>query len=552
MLLQMVVLAAVVTSPSVARAQDPSSLAVISIVPSHLMNQTGDSVTVNITAVDGAGNPWNGRVGWHTKFYNQPSANWASGAVYLSNGSGSFSYIGNNVGEDVITAGAGLDQSNEAVTAINWYNSSEATGEQPYIKFTSNLVGSGRVGTYANFNVQAVNQYGAPWNGYLGWGTCFYGQPSANCAGGTFYVSAGNGSSSYMGYNVGQDTITFGKSLSTGEAVATYVWRPVVDVEPAPTPTISPTPVPSSNPTISPLPGGGLSPTPTPSVAEEPSVVGDTDIEGACYEGPEEGPYIPCIYAPLPAPPLDSRYDFTETDDSLFDSDSSCSNGNQLAVGEGFRDSAASGDFRDDSPADDVADRYVASGDFATGFRRSITAGGLQHQEILSNNSRSSSGAQHAAGDVSIYRKSGGGSGEFRADPRQWYYAEATARITEDGGENNEKGFRGRLKIEAWDRCGSNPEGQLKEYVADLYQPSALKPIVLGLRQMPPKTDVVKVTFRSRQQSGRDGNGPWGATNLSILTFKRCAPPTEFEANHNICAASQAAVGIEEQREFVF
>ena len=254
-LLQVVVMATLVAAPSTANAQ--TSTAVVTIVPRQSANQTGSAVTVDVTVIDGAGNPWNGNVGWHTRFYNQPSANTASGNIYVSNGSGSFSYVGTNVGEDVITAGTGLAQSNEAIAAISWYNSSEATGEQPYIKFTSNLSGTGRVGTYANFNVQAVNQYGDPWNGYLGWGTCFYGQPSANCAGGTFYVSAGNGSFSYMGYNVGQDTITFGKSLSTGEAVATYVWRPVIDVEPAPTPTL-PEPTPTVIGEPQPLPTSGV------------------------------------------------------------------------------------------------------------------------------------------------------------------------------------------------------------------------------------------------------------------------------------------------------
>ena len=268
MLLQMVVLATVVTTPSAARAQDPSSVAVITIAPRQAVNQAGTSVTFDVTAVDGLGNPWSGGIGWNTHYpYGQPSANRVGGSLYVSNGSASFSYVGTQVGEDVITAGAGVPQSNEAVAAVTWYSSSEATGEQPYIKFTSDPSGTSVVGTYASFDVRVVNQYGEPWNGYLGFGTCFYGQPSANCAGGTFYVSAGNGSFGYTGYNVGEDTLTFGKSLSTGEAVATHVWTPAVQPQPIQTPT--PTPISTPTPTISPTPDTDDVPEPPSTPATE-------------------------------------------------------------------------------------------------------------------------------------------------------------------------------------------------------------------------------------------------------------------------------------------
>lgn len=233
LLLQTLMIATVVAAPSVARAEDPSSVAVVTIVPRQAANQTGSAVTVDVSVVDGSGNPWNGSVGWHTKFYNQPSANTAGGNLYVSNGSASFSYVGSNVGEDVITAGTGLAGSNEAVAAVTWYSSSEATQSQPYVKFTSGLSGTSSVGTYASFNVRVTDQYGTPWNGSLGWSTCFYGQPSANCTGGTINVSSGNGSFGYTGQKAGEDTITFGRSLSTGEGIATHVWAPLLPATPA-------------------------------------------------------------------------------------------------------------------------------------------------------------------------------------------------------------------------------------------------------------------------------------------------------------------------------
>ena len=266
-------------------------------------------------------------------------------------------------------------------------------------------------------------------------------------------------------------------------------------------------------------------------------------VEGECYESPtEDGPFTPCaksVDASVVPPGVDA--DNTESDATVFDSDSSCSGGRQLSSGESILDRAEEGDFDDDpiNPDPGTADRYRPFQDFRSdGYERFVNSGGLQSQTIRQGADRNTQGADHEGGDLSIYRISGNGANEFKADPRQSYLAEVTARITEDGGENQEGDFRARLKIEPWDICangnGVPPRGPLGEFFSDIFRPSSLRGASI-FATLPDHTDVVRVTFRARQQFGRGGNGPWGTTNLARLLFRRCDRVDQNGVRRNIC-----------------
>lgn len=534
-------------SPTVPSVPDVGSIepAFVAVVPSAQSTPVGQWAGFGVLARNSDGTPYTGSLHWANA---SPSAHRHEGYVEVVKGRGQFGYRGEFEGVDEIhVAGfreatrawyqpdleAGSDvpariifdhdyvDSPTGTNVYNWFTVLNAAGEPvttPYLPWTVKKVSSDTevIGTRTEVS------------GYLNEGSSVDPQ-----AGRDHYSYRGPFRPGYdeLIVTVGNVTAAAGRSWGFGDLDA---------------PNPDPTAIAQSW-----LDSAAL-------LAEDvfvPLTDSDGLVEGRCYTAlTDEGPYSPCpLTLDKAVVPPDRNFDQTEADDSVFDSDSSCSNGRQLRSGEGFLDTAENGDFADLEGNQDrgTADKYRPFQDFLNdadhlSFSRQVNENGMQHQEIHPGAIRSADGRK-PSGDVSVYRISNGdnasGVAEFKADPKQSYQAQIRARIPADGNEDEEGDFRGRLKIEAWDRCDNDPTqagvqkgGQLEEFFVDVFAPGTLTIRTLEIATLPDKTDVVKVTFRSRQnKNGVNGNGAWGSTNLARFLFRRC-DEVKDGVRRNICA----------------
>lgn len=171
----------------------------------HDLNQTAE---VSVQVKDQFGEPWNGTLYWSTAYFDVLSANIASGNVQVSNGLGTFSYIGRNPGEDRIVVGDGRWEHGFGVASRTW------RGPKPKAQIITQVSPPLEVNparNYTDFEVLVRDEDGNPWTGVLAWSTRYVVySTSTNTAAGMMAVDNGKGTFGYTGAVSGEDIITVG------------------------------------------------------------------------------------------------------------------------------------------------------------------------------------------------------------------------------------------------------------------------------------------------------------------------------------------------------